>query len=154
LGSAGTNTDIEEPTMTATQTEEAKAAAGYTLAIDSETTRRIETKQFATRNEVEDFLGADVIYQINTRETTGPDDQEYEAPGRGIVTAIEVGPYITTITVHCKRHDGTGRDVTLIEGTDVIEWPEGTEPESEAEYRDPQSGTAWDCDYDGYPGAV
>lgn len=101
--------------------------------------------------ETDPRLGADAIYQINKRETTGPDDQEYEAPGRGIVTAIEVGPNVTAITVHRKRHDGTEYDVTLIDGTDLIEWPDEVESASEAEYRDPQIGTAWDYDYDGYP---
>lgn len=106
-----------------------------------------------TAAEPDPRIGADVIYQIDKRETTGPENREYGAPGRGTVTAIEVGPYITTITVHCKRHDGAEHDETLIEGTDLIEWPEDAEPESEAEYRDPQIGTAWDNEYDGYPGA-
>lgn len=69
-------------------------------------------------------LGADVIYHVNTRETFAYERQEYEAPGRGIVTAIETGPHVTAITVHCKRHDGTEYDETLIEGQDVIEWPD------------------------------
>jgi hypothetical protein len=96
-------------------------------------------------------LGADVIYQVNKRETTGPDEQEYEAPGRGIVTAVEVGPYITTITVHCRRHDGTEYDETLIEGTDFIEWPDDG-PDSNEDERAPMlPGIAWDHEYDGYP---
>jgi hypothetical protein len=82
---AGTNTDTEEPTMTATQTEETKATAGYTLEIDSELTRRIETKQFATRNEVEDFL-----WNRGTTRT-----KQYEIFSRG---RIEVGYTLYTLT--------------------------------------------------------
>jgi hypothetical protein len=96
-------------------------------------------------------IGADVIYQINKRETPGYEEQEYEAPGRGIVTAVEVGPHVTVITVHCKRHDGTEHDETVIEGADLIEWPHDGPDPSEGEYFPMLPGIAWDYEYDGYP---
>lgn len=77
-----------------------------------------------TNSAADPRIGADVIYHVNKRETFAHEEQQYEAPGRGIVTAVETGPHVTAITVHCKRHDGTEHDETLIEGQDVIEWPD------------------------------
>jgi hypothetical protein len=77
-------------------------------------------------------IGADVVYHVNKRETPGHGEQAYEPPGRGIVTAVTVGPNVAVITVHGKRHDGTEHDVTLIEGQDVIDWPERTPAEPDA----------------------
>lgn len=71
--------------MTATQTEETKATDGYTLAIDSELTRRTEAKHFATRAEVEDFLW--------TRRATRTNLYEIFSRGR-----IEIGYTLYTLT--------------------------------------------------------
>jgi hypothetical protein len=42
--------------MTTTKTAETEAANGYTLVVEPELTRHPETLQFATRDEVEDYL--------------------------------------------------------------------------------------------------